>query len=222
MILLLDNYDSFVFNLERYLIELGCSTKVVRNDAMTVDEIARAAPQAIILSPGPCGPAEAGISVELIQRLGPAVPMLGVCLGHQCLAAAFGGQVVRAPEPVHGRVSWIRHTGTPLFQQIANPFTATRYHSLIAEAETLPDELQAIAWTDDKLVMALQHRDHRLWGVQFHPESILTEFGHQLLANFLSCAGVGPVTIPSSERDRTLSEELPETQGPPPSTPMRY
>ena len=222
MILLLDNYDSFVFNLDRYLVELGCVTRVVRNDVISVAEIAQMAPQAIILSPGPCSPTEAGVSIELIQKLGPTIPMLGVCLGHQCLAAAYGGRVIRAPEPVHGRVSLIRHAGTPLFRQIANPFAATRYHSLIAEADSLPDSLTATAWTDGNIVMALEHRDHPLWGVQFHPESILTEFGHQLLANFLSCAGVAPVVIPAGERLRTLGEDPPGTLGPPPSTPARY
>lgn len=210
MILLVDNYDSFVFNLARYLRELGCETEVIRNDAVSVADVAQLAPQAIIISPGPCSPLEAGISVDLITTLGPTIPMLGVCLGHQALAAACGGKVIRATEPVHGRTSWIRHAGTPLFAGIANPFRATRYHSLVIEERNLPLELRVTAWSDDGVPMALEHATHRLYGVQFHPESVLTEFGHRLLANFLTLAGMPTVSIPDAEnigpRGATVTE----------------
>jgi anthranilate synthase/aminodeoxychorismate synthase-like glutamine amidotransferase len=192
MILLIDNYDSFVYNLARYLRELGAATHVVRNDAVSVDEALALAPQAIVISPGPCSPKEAGISVELIRRASDAMPILGVCLGHQALAEACGGRVARAREPVHGRTSWIRHQPTPLFRGIADPFLATRYHSLIVDETTLPDELAVTARTDDGVVMALEHRQRPLYGVQFHPESVLTQSGHALLSNFLALAGLTP------------------------------
>jgi anthranilate synthase/aminodeoxychorismate synthase-like glutamine amidotransferase len=187
-VLLIDNYDSFVHNLARYLTELGCETEVVRNDRLTVDDIARHPCAAVVISPGPCSPTEAGVSVPLVRELSGTVPILGVCLGHQAIAAAFGGRVIRAPEPVHGRASRVRHDGTRLFEGLPNPLTVGRYHSLVAEESTLPPMLRVTARTDDGLVMACEHESHPTWGVQFHPESILTEGGHALIANFLRLA----------------------------------
>lgn len=206
MILLLDNYDSFVFNLGRYVEELGCETRVVRNDALSVREVESLRPQAIIISPGPCTPAEAGISIEVIRHLGSSIPILGVCLGHQAIAAALGGEVIRAPEPIHGRTSRIIHHEQNLFRGIPNPFRAMRYHSLIAHAESLPAELSIVARTTDGIPMAIEHRSWPLFGVQFHPESILTENGHQLLANFLRIAGIAPSQMPSLEFAADLAE----------------
>lgn len=190
MILLVDNYDSFVYNLARYFAELGCITQVVRNDAVTVAEVARLTPQAIVISPGPCTPNEAGVSLDLIRELGSQIPMLGVCLGHQALAAALGGNVIRAPEPIHGRTSLVQHDGQRLFARLPNPLCATRYHSLIVEESSLPPELRIVARTVDGLPMALMHTVWPAFSVQFHPESILTDAGHRLLANFLSLAGL--------------------------------
>ena len=192
MVLLIDNYDSFVYNLSRYFVEMGCETAVVRNDGISVDDVRDRKPQAIVISPGPCTPREAGISVDLIRELAGSVPILGVCLGHQALAEALGGRVIRALEPVHGRASWIRHRETPLFAGVGNPFLATRYHSLVVEPASLPDDLAVTARTDDGVVMALEHRQWPLFGVQFHPESVLTQSGHALLANFLRLAGLEP------------------------------
>ena len=189
-VLLLDNYDSFVHNLARYVRELGCETLVVRSDAITVAEIEQLAPSAVILSPGPCTPREAGVCIETVRALGERLPMLGVCLGHQAIAAALGGEVVRAPEPVHGRTSLVHHDGAGLFAGLPNPLTATRYHSLIVPEDSLPPELQVTARTDDGTVMALAHQTWPVCGVQFHPESILTQSGHALLANFLKLADV--------------------------------
>ncbi|MBI3866134.1 MAG: aminodeoxychorismate/anthranilate synthase component II [Planctomycetia bacterium] len=199
MILLIDNYDSFVYNLARYLIELGCKTLVVRNDAVTVADVVRLEPQAIVISPGPCTPYEAGISMDLIHELGPRVPILGVCLGHQALAAALGARIVRAPEPVHGRTSLIHHDRMRLFARLANPLCATRYHSLIVDEATLPAELRVTARTVDGLPMALEHAEWPAFGVQFHPESILTESGHRLIANFLEIAGIAAKSIPPGD-----------------------
>jgi anthranilate synthase/aminodeoxychorismate synthase-like glutamine amidotransferase len=190
MILLIDNYDSFVYNLARYLVELGCETQVVRNDAVTVSAAASLAPQAIVISPGPCTPHEAGISMDLIRECGPHVPILGVCLGHQALAAALGGRIIRAPVPIHGRTSLIHHKGSSLFSGLPNPLRATRYHSLIVEESTLPSSLRITARTNDGVPMALAHATWPAYGVQFHPESILTQSGHLLLANFLQLAGI--------------------------------
>ncbi len=190
MLLLIDNYDSFVHNLARYFAELGCETHVVRNDAITVSEVRRLSPAAIAISPGPRTPHEAGISCELIHELGPAIPMLGVCLGHQAIAVAIGGDVIRAREPVHGRTSLIHHDGTKLFAGLPNPLRATRYHSLIVDEATLPEELVVTARTEDGVPMALVHRQWPLFGVQFHPESVLTQSGRILLANFLDLAGI--------------------------------
>ncbi|MFO0918714.1 MAG: aminodeoxychorismate/anthranilate synthase component II [Planctomycetaceae bacterium] len=197
MILLIDNYDSFVFNLARYLEELGQETLVVRNDACSVSEIAGWKPQAVVISPGPCTPREAGISVEVIRELSDSIPMLGVCLGHQAIAVAFGGTVIRAAEPIHGRTSIIRHDGAGVFAGIPNPFSATRYHSLIVEEAGLPAELKITAHTPEGVPMALAHTRRKVFGVQFHPESVLTEQGHRLLANFLQLAGapVGPIPV---------------------------
>ena len=196
VIVLIDNYDSFVYNLARYLAELGCATEVVRNDAVSVVAVDRRAPAAIVISPGPCTPNEAGISIDLIRELGPRIPILGVCLGHQALAAALGGNVIRAPEPVHGRTSLIHHNGERLFKGLANPLTATRYHSLIVEESSLPPTLHVTARTAEGSPMALEHTTWPAFGVQFHPESILTEGGHRLLANFLVLAGVPAGNLP--------------------------
>ena len=186
MILLLDNYDSFTYNLAQYLGELGCQVEVHRNDRISVEQIAQRKPERIVISPGPCTPQEAGICVELIQKLAGKIPILGVCLGHQAIGAAFGGKIIRAPKLFHGKTSQIRHDGSGVFRGLPNPFTATRYHSLIVERKSLPRELQITAETDDDIIMGMQHRKYPLMGVQFHPESVLTESGKQLLKNFLS------------------------------------
>jgi anthranilate synthase component 2 len=187
MILLIDNYDSFTYNLYQFLAELGASVEVVRNDAITVDEIRVRLNEVdrIVISPGPCTPVEAGICVPLIQQLAGSVPILGVCLGHQSIGAAFGGNVIRAPEVLHGKTSAIHHFGRGVFRGLANPFTATRYHSLIVERSSLPPALEVTAETADGIVMGLRHRELPVEGVQFHPESILTPVGKQLLANFI-------------------------------------
>jgi anthranilate synthase/aminodeoxychorismate synthase-like glutamine amidotransferase len=185
-VLIVDNYDSFTFNLYQYLGELGARPEVVRNDALSADEALARNAERIVVSPGPCTPSEAGISVELIRKAGGRVPVLGVCLGHQSLGQAFGGRVVRAPRLMHGKTSEIHHDGRTLFAGVASPFTATRYHSLIVERASLPECLEVSAWTDDGVVMGLRHKQFPLEGVQFHPESILTSAGKQLLRNFLA------------------------------------
>ena len=190
MILLIDNYDSFVYNLARYLVELGCETRVVRNDALTVAQVNDLNPQAIIISPGTCTPLEAGISIDLIREASDTIPVLGVCLGHQAIAAALGGKVIRAAEPVHGRTSMINHSGRELFAGIPSPLRVARYHSLIVEEASLPSDLIITARTFDGVVMGLRHQSRPLYGVQFHPESVLTQFGRPLLANFLQIAKV--------------------------------
>ncbi len=187
MILVIDNYDSFTFNLVQYLGELGAEPVVRRNDAITVDDIEAMAPDHILISPGPCTPNEAGISVDTVRRFSGRIPILGVCLGHQSIAAAFGGRVVRAARLMHGKTSAIHHDGTGVFMGLPSPFTATRYHSLIVE-EPLPDALRRTAWTAEGELMGLAHREHPTFGVQFHPESILTEHGHAMLKNFLESA----------------------------------
>ena len=186
MILVIDNYDSFVHNLARYLRELGSETEIVRNDAVDVAEVAKRRPSHIVLSPGPCTPNEAGVSVELIRTLGASIPMLGVCLGHQCIGQAFGGRVVRAQRPMHGRASLVRHVGEGVFAGLPNPLRATRYHSLIVSPESFPDELVATAYSEEGEIMALRHRILPIVGVQFHPEAVLTEHGSDLLRNFLT------------------------------------
>ena len=185
MILLIDNYDSFVYNLDRYLQRLGQKTVVVRSDAMTVDAISRLRVQAIVISPGPKSPDDAGCSMEVIRRLGSSTPVLGVCLGHQSIGQVYGGKIVRAEQPIHGKASTIEHDGKGLFEGIPNPCVVGRYHSLIVERSSLPSCLQPTAWTSDGTIMALSHVEHPVVGVQFHPESILTKHGYQLLANFL-------------------------------------
>ncbi|MFO1473626.1 MAG: aminodeoxychorismate/anthranilate synthase component II [Lysobacterales bacterium] len=190
MLLMIDNYDSFTFNLVQYLQALGAEVRVERNDALTVDEIERLAPERIVVSPGPCTPNEAGVSVAVIERLGARVPILGVCLGHQSIGQAYGGDVVRAGRIMHGKTSRIRHEGKGVFAGLPDGYEATRYHSLVVDKRTLPDCLEVTAWTEHEdgsieEIMGLRHREHPVQGVQFHPESILTEHGHALLKNFL-------------------------------------
>ena len=186
MILLLDNYDSFTYNLAQYLGELGCDVEVHRNDKISVEEIARRKPEKIVISPGPCTPQEAGICVELVRRLAGKFPILGVCLGHQAIGVAFGGKIIRAPKLFHGKTSEIHHDRKGVFQKLSDPFTATRYHSLIVERKSLPRELAITAETSDGIIMGFRHRRFPVEGVQFHPESVLTQSGKQLLQNFLS------------------------------------
>jgi anthranilate synthase/aminodeoxychorismate synthase-like glutamine amidotransferase len=186
VILLLDNYDSFTYNLAQYLGELGCTLEVHRNDRISVEEIVRRNPERIVISPGPCTPQEAGISVELIQKLAGKFPILGVCLGHQAIGAAFGGKIVRAPKLFHGKTSEIEHDGKGVFRSVPNPLTATRYHSLIVERKSLPRELQVSAETQGGIIMGVRHRKYKIEGVQFHPESVLTASGKQILKNFLA------------------------------------
>ncbi|WP_158805547.1 MULTISPECIES: aminodeoxychorismate/anthranilate synthase component II [unclassified Acidisoma] len=188
MIVLIDNYDSFTFNLVQFLGDLGTPSEVWRNDAISVDAVVSMAPEAIVLSPGPCTPNEAGICLDLIRATAGKVPLLGVCLGHQAIGQAFGGAVVRAPSPMHGKVSAITHGGSDVFEGLPSPFQATRYHSLIVERSTLPGELEPTAFTEDGIIMGLRHRTLPIFGVQFHPESIASEYGHEILANFLAIA----------------------------------
>jgi anthranilate synthase component 2 len=189
MILVIDNYDSFTWNLVQYLGELGAELEVRRNDELSVEQIEAMAPERIVISPGPCTPNEAGVSVDVIRRLGPATPILGVCLGHQSIGAAYGGNVVRAGRVMHGKTSPVRHTGVGILRGVPTPFTVARYHSLVIEPGTLPAELEAIAWTDEpgweNEIQAVRHREHPVWGVQFHPESIASESGKDILRNFL-------------------------------------
>jgi len=190
MLLMLDNYDSFTYNLVQYLQTLGAEVKVVRNDALSVDEIAALAPERIVISPGPCTPNEAGVSLELIRRLGPTTPILGVCLGHQSIGQVYGGDVIRATNIMHGKTSPIRHEGKGVFAGLPDRYQATRYHSLVVDKTTLPACLEMTAWTENEdgsieEIMGLRHREYLVEGVQFHPESILTEHGHALLKNFL-------------------------------------
>ena len=187
-VLVVDNYDSFVYNLVQYLGELGAEPLVYRNDALSVDDAEALEPDAVLVSPGPGRPEDAGISSALIGRLGGRAPVLGVCLGHQCIGEVFGGRVVRAPSLMHGKTSMVHHRGQGVLARLPNPFEATRYHSLVVEAESLPAELELTAWTDDGVVMAVRHRELEVEGVQFHPESILTGVGHDLLGNFLARA----------------------------------
>ena len=194
MILVIDNYDSFTYNLVHYLNELGAETVVHRNDALTVQEALGLRPEAVLLSPGPCAPDQAGICLPLLRGAPEGLAILGVCLGHQSIGAALGGRIVRAARPMHGKTSQIHHADKGLFRGLPNPFTATRYHSLAVDRATLPDDLEVTAWTEDGEIMGFQHRTLPVFGVQFHPESIATEGGHQLLDNFLDLAGVKRLT----------------------------
>ncbi len=188
MLLLIDNYDSFTYNLAHFLGELGAEVTVKRNDAITVDALLDAAPEAVVMSPGPCDPDRAGICLELVERAAGRIPLLGVCLGHQAIGQAFGGRVVRAPYVMHGKLSPVRHNGEGVFRDLPNPFQATRYHSLTVERESLPDCLEITAETDDGVILGLSHRELPVHGVQFHPESIASGQGHALLKNFLEIA----------------------------------
>ncbi|ATC31806.1 aminodeoxychorismate/anthranilate synthase component II [Caulobacter vibrioides] len=190
MILVIDNYDSFTYNLVHYLNELGADTAVYRNDALTVTEALGLKPAAVLLSPGPKAPDQAGICLPLLEAAPADLPILGVCLGHQAIGQAFGGEVIRAKAVMHGKVSKVRHNDKGIFKGLPNPFTATRYHSLAVRREDLPDDLEVTAWTDDGEIMGVQHKTRPIFGVQFHPESIATEGGHQMLANFMDLAGV--------------------------------
>lgn len=185
MILLLDNYDSFTYNLLHYIEELGHEVKVVRNDQITVDEVIALKPNAIVISPGPCDPDKAGITLELIESVKETTPILGVCLGHQSIAQVFGGKIVRAEIPIHGKTDEIYHNSKGIFKEIPSPFTATRYHSLIVERESFPDDLEITAEVKDKTIMALSHKKFNIHGVQFHPESIASDYGYKILENFL-------------------------------------
>jgi anthranilate synthase/aminodeoxychorismate synthase-like glutamine amidotransferase len=185
MLLMIDNYDSFTYNLVQYLGELGEDIKVFRNNKITISEIEKLNPERIVISPGPCTPKEAGISIEVIKHFAGKIPILGVCLGHQSIGAAFGGDIIRAPRLMHGKTSMIHHDGKTIFQGLPNPFEATRYHSLIIKKETLPGCLEITAWTDMDEIMGVRHKDYVIEGVQFHPESILTAVGKDLLYNFL-------------------------------------
>lgn len=186
MLLMIDNYDSFTYNLVQYFQELGEEVKVFRNDEITIKEIAHLKPEKIVISPGPCTPNEAGISLEVVKAFSGKIPLLGVCLGHQSIGQAFGGKIIRAKSVMHGKTSMIRHNGKGVFENLPNPFEATRYHSLVVEKKSLPDCLEITAWTEDQEIMGVRHKTLAVEGVQFHPESILTVEGKQLLANFLT------------------------------------
>lgn len=220
MLLIIDNYDSFVFNLARYFQRLGWSTQVVRNDAIDAAEVRRRRPAAVVLSPGPCGPEQAGGSLAIVRQLHREVPMLGVCLGHQTIAAAFGARIVRAPQPMHGRPAPITHTGTGLFAGIPSPLTVGRYHSLAVATDALPACLETTATDAHGVVMALRHRSWPVFGVQFHPESVLTECGYQLLANFLGQAGQPPrrLAVPRLADELCLPPPRPARVPPQPVT----
>ena len=191
MLLMIDNYDSFTFNVVQYLMELGEDVAVWRNDEISVDAIIEAAPEKIVISPGPCTPNEAGISLEVIEKLAGSIPILGICLGHQSIGQAFGGHIIRAPKVMHGKLSAIHHSGVGVFEGLPSPYQATRYHSLVIDPSTLPESLEVTAWTEDEsgeleAIMGVRHRSLFVEGVQFHPESILSEHGHSLLKNFLA------------------------------------
>jgi anthranilate synthase/aminodeoxychorismate synthase-like glutamine amidotransferase len=218
MILLIDNYDSFVYNLARYVRELGEEPLVRRHDAMTVEEIVALAPSHIIISPGPCSPTEAGISTEVVRRVGPHIPILGVCLGHQCIGAAYGAEIVRAGRPMHGKTSRVHHGGAGLFHGLPNPFLATRYHSLVIAPASVPAGLEVTATSEDGEIMAVQHARDPVYGVQFHPESVLTEHGYRLVDHFLHGVPAQPralppaadkVLVPARSRASTLASDPP-------------
>lgn len=202
MLLVIDNYDSFTYNLVQYFGDLGEDVEVHRNDALSVDEVGTMEPDAIVISPGPCSPIDAGISIEVIRRYGPSIPILGVCLGHQAIGEAYGGKVVRAGRIMHGKMSNIVHNGTGIFEGIPSPLGVMRYHSLIVDRNTLPDELVVTAYAEDdpQEIHAMQHRTHPVWGVQFHPESILTEHGREMLVNFLKMSSAARPTSAGSTR----------------------
>ncbi len=219
MIVLIDNYDSFVFNLARYLERLGQRTRVVRNDETTPGEIATLSPSAIVISPGPCTPQQAGCSIPAIRELAAQIPILGICLGHQAIGAAFGGRIVRAKEPMHGRTSEVHHAGRGIFTALPSPLVACRYHSLVVDRDSLPDELEVTAWTSDGTIMGVSHRELPLTGLQFHPESILTDSGYALLANFLRLAKRPlPEITPSIESERVAPQRL----SPLPTSPVTF
>jgi anthranilate synthase/aminodeoxychorismate synthase-like glutamine amidotransferase len=218
MIVLIDNYDSFVFNLARYFERLGQPTLVLRNDAATNSDIAALRPDAVVISPGPCTPAEAGCSIPVIQKFAGQIPILGVCLGHQAIAAAFGGNIIRAAAPMHGRTSQVQHSAQGIFAGLPSPLVACRYHSLIVDRPSLPAELEVTAWTAGGTIMGLAHRRFPVIGVQFHPESILTDLGYSLLTNFLQLAGMQPASSPSIEDERAA----PQAPAPLPSMPVTF
>jgi len=210
MILLIDNYDSFVHNLARYFRRLGHETLVVRNDAITADEVLARHPAAIVLSPGPCTPRQAGCSLDVVRRAAGKVPVLGVCLGHQAIGAAFGAEIVRAPQPMHGRASQIWHRQTDLFAGLPSPLTVGRYHSLVVDEQTLPSELEITARSEDGAIMALAHRQWPLYGLQFHPESILTQGGYDVLTNFLQLAEIdAEFDRPGIDQERPVPQDAP-------------
>ncbi|MCA9144965.1 MAG: aminodeoxychorismate/anthranilate synthase component II [Planctomycetaceae bacterium] len=219
MILLIDNYDSFVFNLARYFERLGQETQVVRNDAIDADAIRKMSPAAIVLSPGPCTPNEAGCSLDVVRELWQSIPMLGVCLGHQTIAAAFGATITRSPQPMHGRTSLLFHHDSSIYQSTPSPFSVCRYHSLIVDRSTLPADLIVTSQTEAGIVMGVQHQQAPIVGMQFHPESILTEHGFQLLANFLRLAGLTSSVLPNTRPER-LPCPAPSFQLP--STPVTF
>jgi anthranilate synthase component 2 len=220
MILLIDNYDSFVYNLARYVRELGETPMVWRHDALSVDDVVELAPSHIIISPGPCSPREAGISTELIRRIGSEIPVLGVCLGHQCIGAAYGGEIVRAGMPMHGKVSRIHHAGAGILSGLPNPFIATRYHSLVIAPASIPPSLRVTATSEDGEIMAVQHATYPVYGVQFHPESVLTQHGYRLLDHFLHGVPAVPRPVPDAA-DPALVESDPSintlASAPPPA-----
>jgi anthranilate synthase/aminodeoxychorismate synthase-like glutamine amidotransferase len=224
LILLIDNYDSFVYNLARYVSELGEAPLVRRHDALEIEDIVELKPSHIIISPGPCSPKEAGISTEVVRRLGPRIPVLGVCLGHQCIGAAYGGEIVRAALPMHGKVSRIHHTGQGLFAGLPSPFIATRYHSLVIAPDSVPPSLMVTARAEDGEIMAVQHREDPVYGVQFHPESVLTEHGYQLLDHFLHGEAVTSRPVPDGADGAVIRSSLPGStlaSAPPPADLVR-
>jgi anthranilate synthase/aminodeoxychorismate synthase-like glutamine amidotransferase len=219
MILLIDNYDSFVYNLARYVRELGETPLVRRHDAIDIEEILALRPSHIVISPGPCSPREAGISTEVVRRVGPSIPILGVCLGHQCIGAAYGAEILRAGVPMHGKTSRIHHTGAGLFHGLPNPFTATRYHSLVIGAASVPPSLMVTATSADGEIMAVQHAEYPVHGVQFHPESVLTEHGYRLLDHFIHGVPTSPRTLPQAADGALLPASADEStlaSAPPP------
>jgi anthranilate synthase/aminodeoxychorismate synthase-like glutamine amidotransferase len=224
MILLIDNYDSFVYNLARYVRELGDAPLVRRHDAITIEEIRSLAPSHIIISPGPCSPKEAGISTEVVRQLGAHTPVLGVCLGHQCIGAAYGGEIVRAAQPMHGKPSRIHHSGHGLFAGIPSPFIATRYHSLVIAPASMPPSLAVTATSEDGEIMAVQHVQHPVYGVQFHPESVLTEHGYRLLDHFLHGTADPPRAVPLAADGALVPapfDTIPLASSPPPADLVR-